>query len=124
MGHISSQIFSRLSRFKDLTAVFMSSSLVWRITPCSPLNPLATCFQAVILLSLFDPEDGGYGFPKRRLNFNGLHPDHNEEIQMLTKTKLKLHGLSPRANYTDRATAACRRSDCQHVRTEGATWSA
>jgi hypothetical protein len=25
----------------------------------------------------------------------------------------KLHGLSPRANYTDRATAACRRSHCQ-----------
>jgi hypothetical protein len=25
----------------------------------------------------------------------------------------KLHGLSPRVNYTDRATAACRRSDCQ-----------
>jgi hypothetical protein len=24
-----------------------------------------------------------------------------------------LHGLSPRANYTNRATAACRRSDCQ-----------
>jgi hypothetical protein len=29
------------------------------------------------------------------------------------KKKNKLHGLSPRANYTDRATAACRRSDCQ-----------
>jgi hypothetical protein len=28
--------------------------------------------------------------------------------------KLKLHGLSPRANSTDRATAACRRSDCQY----------
>jgi hypothetical protein len=28
-------------------------------------------------------------------------------------TKTKLHGLSPRANYTDRATATCRRSDCQ-----------
>jgi hypothetical protein len=28
-------------------------------------------------------------------------------------TKTKLHGLSPRANYIDRATAACRRSDCQ-----------
>jgi hypothetical protein len=28
------------------------------------------------------------------------------------KKKTKLHGLSPRANYTDRATAACRRSDC------------
>jgi hypothetical protein len=40
------------------------------------------------------------------------------------KTKTKLHGLSPRANYTDRAIAACRRSDCQLVRIEGATWSA
>jgi hypothetical protein len=38
--------------------------------------------------------------------------------------KKKLHGLSPRANYTDRATAACRRSDCQLLRIEGATWSA
>jgi hypothetical protein len=27
--------------------------------------------------------------------------------------KTKLHGLSPRANYTDEATASCRRSDCQ-----------
>jgi hypothetical protein len=35
-----------------------------------------------------------------------------------------LHGLSPRANYTDRATADCRRSDCQLVRIEGVTWSA
>jgi hypothetical protein len=40
------------------------------------------------------------------------------------KKKTKLHGLSPRENYTDRATAACRRSDCQLVRIEGATWSA
>jgi hypothetical protein len=31
----------------------------------------------------------------------------------MSKTKTKLHGLSPQANYTDRATAACRRSDCQ-----------
>jgi hypothetical protein len=38
--------------------------------------------------------------------------------------KTKLHGLSPRANYTDRVTAACRRSDFQLVRIEGATWSA
>jgi hypothetical protein len=35
-----------------------------------------------------------------------------------------LHGLSPRANYTDWATATCRRSDCQLVRIEGVTWSA
>jgi hypothetical protein len=41
-----------------------------------------------------------------------------------TWTKTKLHGLSPRANYTDRATAACRRSDCQRMQIEGATWSA
>jgi hypothetical protein len=40
------------------------------------------------------------------------------------KTKTKLHGLSPRANYTDRATAACRRCDCQLLRIEGATWLA
>jgi hypothetical protein len=38
--------------------------------------------------------------------------------------KKKLHGLSPRANYTDRATAACRRSECQLLRIECATWSA
>jgi hypothetical protein len=31
----------------------------------------------------------------------------------LPKKQTKLHGLSPRANYTDRVTAACRRSDCQ-----------
>jgi hypothetical protein len=42
-----------------------------------------------------------------------LHPRQN-----------KLHGLSPRANYTDRATAACRLSDCQLLRIKGATWSA
>jgi hypothetical protein len=42
--------------------------------------------------------------------------------RLLKKTKLQ--GLSPRANYTDRATAACRRSDCQLLRIKGATWSA
>jgi hypothetical protein len=41
----------------------------------------------------------------------------------LNNNKKKLHGLNPRANYTDRATAACRRSDCQLLRIEGATWS-
>jgi hypothetical protein len=33
--------------------------------------------------------------------------------------KNKLRGLSPRANYTDRATAACRQSQCQLLRIEG-----
>jgi hypothetical protein len=36
-----------------------------------------------------------------------------------TKTKTKLHGLSSRVNYTDRATAACRRSDCQLLADRG-----
>jgi hypothetical protein len=35
------------------------------------------------------------------------------------KLLTKLHGLSPRANYTDK-----RRSECQLVQIEGATWSA
>jgi hypothetical protein len=38
--------------------------------------------------------------------------------------KKKFHDPSPRANYTDRTTASCRRSDCQLLRIEGATWSA
>jgi hypothetical protein len=42
----------------------------------------------------------------------------------LGRHKKNLHGLSPRANYTDRATATSRRSDCQLLRIEGATWSA
>jgi hypothetical protein len=40
------------------------------------------------------------------------------------RLKLKTRGLSPLASYTDRATAARRRSDCQILRLEGATWSA
>jgi hypothetical protein len=35
----------------------------------------------------------------------------------------KLRGRSPQANYTDRATAACRRSWCQPLRVEGVAWS-
>jgi hypothetical protein len=37
------------------------------------------------------------------------------------KKPSKLRGLSPRANYTDRATTACRRSQCQLLWIEGAT---
>jgi hypothetical protein len=45
-------------------------------------------------------------------------------LSLQQKKTNKLHGLSPRANYTDRATAACWRSDCQLLRIKGATWSA
>jgi hypothetical protein len=37
-------------------------------------------------------------------------PSSAVKIQALVK---KLHGLSPRTNYTDQATAACQRRDCQ-----------
>jgi hypothetical protein len=63
-----------------------------------------------------------------RYRFIVMGPRANENVKVyrpfpVTKKK-KLHGLSPRANYTDRATAACRRSDCQLLKIEGATWSA
>jgi hypothetical protein len=60
-----------------------------------------------------------------------LQGDVNETAYLGPKTaavskqnvqKKKLHGLSPRANYTDRATAASRRSGCQLLRIKGATW--
>jgi hypothetical protein len=34
-------------------------------------------------------------------------------LHKMFPSKTKLYGLSPRANYTDRATDAYRRSDCQ-----------
>jgi hypothetical protein len=36
----------------------------------------------------------------------------------------KLHAFSPQVNYTDQATATCRRSLCQFLRIEGVAWSA
>jgi hypothetical protein len=54
---------------------------------------------------------------------------HNTEEDNLSKAvkktpEKKLCGLSLQANYTDQAKAACRRSWCQLLRIEGATWSA
>jgi hypothetical protein len=48
--------------------------------------------------------------------------DSTATVNSLKFEKLKFYGLSPRANYTDRATAACRQSDCQLLRIESATW--
>jgi hypothetical protein len=53
-----------------------------------------------------------------------LTETENGETSEEQNQEKKLHGLSPRANNTNRATAACRRSDCQLLRIEGATWSA
>jgi hypothetical protein len=43
----------------------------------------------------------------RAANVIGSHPRYISEIE---KNKTKLRDFSPQANYTDRATAACRRS--------------
>jgi hypothetical protein len=42
----------------------------------------------------------------------------NKDIRSLRTTN-KIRGLSPLANYTDRTTAACRRSKCQLLRIKG-----
>jgi hypothetical protein len=43
---------------------------------------------------------------------------------LMAHDRSAVYGSSPRANYTDRAIAACRRSYCQLLRIEGATWVA
>jgi hypothetical protein len=59
------------------------------------------------------------------LTGKGVRVRHGREFILVLsrikkpKKKTKLHGLSPRPNYTDRATAACRRSDYQLLRIEG-----
>jgi hypothetical protein len=76
------------------------------------------------------PHDATLAQPVKK--FRGLSPCPQERTTgsypkpdaSSSQINLLLHGLSPRANYTDRATAACRRSDCQLLRIEGATWSA
>jgi hypothetical protein len=55
---------------------------------------------------------------------NCPHETITETGEGVLKNWTKLRGLSPRANYTHRATAACRRSDCQLLRIEFVTWSA
>jgi hypothetical protein len=45
-------------------------------------------------------------------------------VYSLVNKKAKLRGRSPQENYTDRATAACRRSSFQPLRVEGVAWSA
>jgi hypothetical protein len=40
------------------------------------------------------------------------------------KAKTKLRGFGPRANYADRATAACWRKQCKLLRIDSVAWSA
>jgi hypothetical protein len=64
--------------------------------------------------------------PSCVLDVSQSHPTQIAHLNDICKktNKNKLNGLSPRANYTDRATAASRWSDCQLLRIKGATWSA
>jgi hypothetical protein len=47
-----------------------------------------------------------------------------ERCPHTTDKKTNSVAFSPQANYTDRATAACRRSFCELLRIEGVAWSA
>jgi hypothetical protein len=54
-----------------------------------------------------------------------LYTSVSHDVYFGTKLKkTKLRGLSTQANYTDRATAACRRSYCKLLRIESVAWSA
>jgi hypothetical protein len=69
----------------------------------------------------------GTNAPCRTVHVRQIKQYESDRAMMLkysTNKTNKLHGQSPWANYTDRVTAACRRSDCQLVRIEGATRSA
>jgi hypothetical protein len=44
------------------------------------------------------------------LLMKSVHALERSATEIGTKTKTKLHGMSPRANYTHRATTACYRS--------------
>jgi hypothetical protein len=53
-----------------------------------------------------------------------INEEGKSRLHRKQTTNNKLHGLSPQANCIDRATAACRRSDCQLLRIKSATLSA
>jgi hypothetical protein len=59
----------------------------------NPILGINTCMYSVYLCCPVRPYDGPVLYPRSSVDL--------------------LHGLGPRANYTDRATAASRRSDCQ-----------
>jgi hypothetical protein len=64
------------------------------ILTCSP----NTCYQIECKYKNF----------KIKLDVTPKGYSQNNHFTSSVKKKTKLHGLSPRANYTDRATASCR----------------
>jgi hypothetical protein len=100
--------------FRPIWAIFryyVYKKFVSFLSPLSPPVSEPLTYRAVLLSTLLQDI------------LNTSHHLLNVLLQLenILGLQKKLHGLSPRANYTDRATAACRRSDCQLVRIEGAT---
>jgi hypothetical protein len=62
-----------------------------------------------------------------QLSVSGCITVENNSLYLYTpykKLKVNSVAFSPQANYTDRATAACRQIQCQLLRIEGVAWSA
>jgi hypothetical protein len=76
-------------------------------------------------VSVFSETRGSYAGEETR----DFYPEDGDRICLRSFGKLpdnttnQLRGFSPRANYTDRATAACRRSWCQLFGLRGVAWS-
>jgi hypothetical protein len=114
-----------MSQYVDaLIAVIVMSCIIFGIMHCSPLK-IRQCLNEICSNSKDDNIDFLCLCPQSTLH-HFLRYLVCSFIQgyNVHKLKKKLHGPSPRANYTDLATAACRRSDFQLLRIEGATWSA
>jgi hypothetical protein len=78
------------------------AAMKWRSGPCS-MRERGREKDKTFCLKTW--RENSFGRPRR----TGRNKNNSRKIC----GKKNFHGLSPRANYTDRATAACRRSDCQ-----------
>jgi hypothetical protein len=101
-----------------LTAIIMKVASFWDIAPCNPYMkqrfggtylPSRLLARWFLTLLIFDPEDGSDTFLRNVCSYTDYTAPEDVNFQCI-QTNYKLRGLSPRANYTDRATAACRRS--------------
>jgi hypothetical protein len=85
-------------------------------------------FEGALIESLPEIPRSGWKFIVVFLSsyseISGMRSEVGHDPFLPLHKKTELHGLSPRANYTDRATAASRRSDWQLLLIEGSTWSA
>jgi hypothetical protein len=104
-----------------LSPDFRNNSWFWELVPSSPLCAALFFHIGMEHAVTSDVNSGGESASHDGIAFPaGSLCGRSMRINKINK----LHGLGPRVNYTDRATAACRRSDCQLLRIKGATWSA